>query len=66
MLGSTEDTYTQSTGDNTFLYLVIEYSLAKGTAMSSIKKYSKSKDGFLTGKDVVKWYEDQDFSAAIT
>ena len=44
---TTGNIYKQATNDNIFLYSVLEYSLAKSTAMSRIKRYSKSKEGTL-------------------
>ena len=57
---SAENIYKQTTNDNTFLYSVLEYSLAKSIAMSRIKRnYSKSKDGTSSWKELIKWYEGQ-------
>ena len=56
---STENSYTQATNDNNFFYSVLEYSLAKSTAISRIKRYSKSKDGKSSWKDLIMWYKGQ-------
>ena len=44
---------------NGFLQSILEYSLAKGTALTRVKKFSKIRDGRESWKELAVWYEGQ-------
>ena len=50
------DIYTKK---NSFLQSILEYSLAKGTSLSRVTKYSKSGDGRSSWLELKKWFEGQ-------
>ena len=59
MLSQTDTIYLKITTENSFLCPVIEYSLAKSTAVSRVNRHSKTKDGRGSWLVLVDWYEGQ-------
>ena len=65
MPSQTDTVYLKVTNENSFLYSIIEYSLAKSTAVSRVKRYSKTKDGRGSWLALVDWYEGQGSTDAL-
>ena len=44
---------------NSFLQSILEYALAKGNALTKVKKFSDAQDGMASWSELVLWFENQ-------